>query len=171
VQVYFELSHEDTIHSSNGSNHIVPIQWTTLSGSDGTPQLSHDCGTFGELNHVIDDMISDLEKQRRRNTSRTWRVVSAPGGIFIPGAVRDPLSDILKRPMEIANFQDTLKDFAEKRGQILERTGEPRAFRFRFQNLAMQPYVIMRGIRDGIVSEAAKQALSSPEQPDLFPSG
>jgi hypothetical protein len=66
VQVYFELSHEDTIHSSNGSNHIVPIQWTTLSGSDGTPQLSHDCGTFGELNHVIDDMISDLEKLRKK---------------------------------------------------------------------------------------------------------
>jgi hypothetical protein len=26
-----------------------------------------------------------------------------------PGAVRDPLSDILKRPIEIANFQDTLQ--------------------------------------------------------------
>jgi len=35
----------------------------------------------------------------------------------------------------------------------------------------MQPYVIMRGVRDGIVNEAAKQALSSPEQPELFPTG
>lgn len=92
-------------------------------------------------------------------------------GFFTPGAVRDPLSDILKRPIEIANFQDTLRDFAEKRGKILDRTGEARAYRFRFGNPAMQPYVIMRGIRDGIVNEEARRALSSPEQPDLFPTG
>jgi len=92
-------------------------------------------------------------------------------GYFTPAAVRDPISSILKRPMEIANFQDTLRDFAEKRGKILERTGEARSYRFRFANPAMQPYVIMRGIRDGIVNDEAKQALSSPEQPDLFPNG
>jgi hypothetical protein len=33
----------------------------------------------------------------------------------------------------------------------------------------MQPYVIMRGIQEGIVDEQAKQALSSPEQGDLYP--
>ncbi len=90
-------------------------------------------------------------------------------GYFTPAAVRDPLSSILKRSMEIANFQDTLRDFAEKRGRILGRTGEARSYRFRFANPAMQPYVIMRGIRDAIVNEEAKLALSSPEQPDLFP--
>jgi hypothetical protein len=91
------------------------------------------------------------------------------GGYFVPAAVREPLSGILKRNVEIANFQDTLRDFAEaKRGAILERVGEPRSYRFRFKNPAMQPYVIMRGIRENVIDEAAKQALSSPEQPDLF---
>jgi len=65
MQVYFELCHRDTVHSSNGSNHIVPTQWTTESGPDNTPQLSQDCGTFEELNHVIDDMIADLEALRK----------------------------------------------------------------------------------------------------------
>lgn len=91
-------------------------------------------------------------------------------GYFTPTAVREPLSAILKRPVDIATFQNHLKDFAsEKRGNILERTGEERSYRFRFENPAMQPYVIMRGIADGIIDDAAKQALSSPEQPDLFP--
>lgn len=91
-------------------------------------------------------------------------------GYFTPAAIREPLSCILKRSVEIANFQDTLRHFAEvKRGEILERTGESRSYRFRFENPAMQPYVIMRGIRDGIVDDEAKRALSSPEQPDLFP--
>jgi Cdc6-like AAA superfamily ATPase len=89
-------------------------------------------------------------------------------GYFIPTAVREPLSNILRKNVEISKFQENLIDFAGKRGPILERTGESRAYRFRFVNPAMQPYVLMRGIRDGIVDDAAKRALSSPEQPDLF---
>jgi energy-coupling factor transporter ATP-binding protein EcfA2 len=88
-------------------------------------------------------------------------------GYFTPTAVKESLSKILRRNVEIANFQDMLRDFAEKRGNILERTGEARSYRFRFASPAMQPYVIMRGIRDGIIDEAARQALSSPEQPEL----
>ena len=91
-------------------------------------------------------------------------------GYFMPAAVREPLINILKRKVDIANFQDTLKEFAENRGQILDRTGAQRSYRFRFANPAMQPYVIMRGIRVGIIDQAAKQALSAPEQPDLFAS-
>lgn len=90
-------------------------------------------------------------------------------GYFMPASVVEPLSNILKKRITIANFQDTLIEFAGNRGKILDRTGESRSYRFRFANPAMQPYVIMRGIMDGIVDDAAKQALSSPEQPDLFP--
>lgn len=89
-------------------------------------------------------------------------------GYFVPAAVREPLASILKRKVEIANFQDSLKAFSEGRGGILERAGTERTFRFRFANPAMQPYVIMRGIDENIVDEEAKLALSSPEQPDLF---
>jgi hypothetical protein len=34
----------------------------------------------------------------------------------------------------------------------------------------MQPFVIMKGIQEGFLDEKAKQALSSPEQADLFSS-
>jgi hypothetical protein len=62
---YFDFHHEDTIHSSNGSNHIVVVHWGR-SSNDSAPQLSHDCGTFGELNRVVDDMIAELEKLRKK---------------------------------------------------------------------------------------------------------
>ncbi len=91
-------------------------------------------------------------------------------GYFMPAAVKEPLSSILDRNIEISNFQEALRDFAEKRGKILERTGESRSYRFRFRDPAMQPYVIMRGIKEGIIDDAAKRALSSPEQGDLFSS-
>ena len=89
-------------------------------------------------------------------------------GYFMPTAVKGPYSNILGRKIEIAHFQEALRDFADSRGNILERTGEQRSYRFRFANPAMQPYVIMRGVADGIIDEAAKLALSSPEQGDLF---
>jgi Cdc6-like AAA superfamily ATPase len=91
-------------------------------------------------------------------------------GYFAPSWVREPLSAIVDKQIDIANFQEHLKQFtSDKRGQILERVGEERGYRFRFRHPAMQPYVIMRGIREGIVDEKARQALSSPEQADLFP--
>ena len=88
-------------------------------------------------------------------------------GWFTASAVIEPMSNILKRNVAIANFQDALRDFVERRGLVLQRTGEPRNYRFRFASPAMQPYVIMRGIHEGIIDEAAKRALSSPEQPEL----
>jgi hypothetical protein len=96
---------------------------------------------------------------------------SDESGYFTPTSVREPLSGILGKSMQIANFQTHLREFVEpRRGEVLQRIGEERTYRFRFRHPAMQPYVIMRGIREGIVDAAAKQALSSPEQPDLFAS-
>ncbi len=90
-------------------------------------------------------------------------------GYFTPTAVREPLSAILGKWVEIANFQNHLLAFIDtKRNAILERIGEQRAYRFRFKHPAMQPYVMMRGVRDGIIDDEAKQALSSSEYPDLF---
>lgn len=91
-------------------------------------------------------------------------------GYFAPAAVREPLAGILGRNVTIATFQNHLADFSEKRGKILQRIGEQRSYRLRFKQPAMQPYVIMRGIQEGIVDDHAKRALSSPEQPDLFSS-
>lgn len=93
-------------------------------------------------------------------------------GYFTPKQVQDPLSAILKKQIGIDGFNDNLKDFTEeKRGRVLQRKGAARIYRYRFRNPAMQPYVIMRGIKEGFLDEKAKSALSHPEQPDLFSSG
>lgn len=90
-------------------------------------------------------------------------------GYFRPAAIKEPLSGILGRSVEIANFQNHLKAFIDpKRKQILQRDGEPRAYRFRFRQPAMQPFVLMKGMTENIISIDAKRALSSPEEPDLF---
>ena len=52
-------------------------------------------------------------------------------GWFTPISVREPLSSIYNRSIEIGNYQERLKEFASpRRGDILERSGEPRAYRY-----------------------------------------
>lgn len=89
-------------------------------------------------------------------------------GQFTPQSICDPLSDILRRPVRIDTFQQHLIKFiAEERGRILVRKGQQRAFKFRFRDPMMQPYVIMRGIADEIIGEDARKALSFPAEPEL----
>lgn len=93
-------------------------------------------------------------------------------GYFVPASVREPLSVIVKKPMQIAQYQQHLGAFAsEKRGNILQRDGEERAYRFRFKDPAMQPFILMKGIATGMASESAKSILRHPEQGELFFSG
>ena len=93
-------------------------------------------------------------------------------GYFTAKQVQEPLSNILKKAVGIDAFNPNLKELASsKRGDILQQIGSERIYRYRFANPAMQPFVVMKGIQDGIVDDEAKLALSLPEQGDLFPIG
>jgi Cdc6-like AAA superfamily ATPase len=75
-------------------------------------------------------------------------------GYFSSSDVRDPMSAIMGKRYDIPAFSQHLNDFCEDdRGPILERTGYPRRYRFRFCNPLMEPYVIMSGISKGLITK------------------
>lgn len=81
-------------------------------------------------------------------------------GYFNPAAVVKPLSIILNREVTIATFNAHLSEFCqEKRGPVLERDGQPRAYRFRFHDPMVIPFVFMDAVTKGIVSEAQLAAM------------
>lgn len=138
-----------------------------------------------DVNKAIEEVISaseqtlrdayDLATRSNHAKARFKPVLTAcalarcdDSGFFMPAAVREPLAAITHRSIDIADFTEMLTEFAERRGGILERTGEARAYRFRFAKPAMHPYVLMRGIQAGLVGEDVKRSLSSPVQGDLF---
>jgi hypothetical protein len=89
-------------------------------------------------------------------------------GKFTPKDVVQPLSGILNRKVDIANFQNHLGAFSsDERGGILERFGKERAYKYRFRDPKMQPYVLMQGIAAGILGNDALKILAAPEQPRL----
>lgn len=85
-----------------------------------------------------------------------------PLGYFAPGSVVEPLRMILARGVEIATFNTHLNAFCQKeRGAVLERDGQPRAFRFRFNDPMLVPFVFMDAVAKGVVSQERMAALLS----------
>jgi Cdc6-like AAA superfamily ATPase len=75
-------------------------------------------------------------------------------GFFFAGAVREPMKRIMKKEYGIAAFARHLTDFSsDKRGPIIEKSGSRGRFTYRFIDPTMQPYVIMKGLADGMIEE------------------
>lgn len=75
-------------------------------------------------------------------------------GYFSPSSVAEPLSQILNRPVALANFQNHLIEFSSaKRGLVLERDGQPWGFRYRFRDPLLVPYIFMDGVESGVASD------------------
>jgi Cdc6-like AAA superfamily ATPase len=74
-------------------------------------------------------------------------------GYFPASSVREPMSKIMGKNYDIPAFAQHLKDFrSANRGGILQRTGFPRRYRYRFENPLMEPFVVMKGIDRGLIS-------------------
>ena len=84
-------------------------------------------------------------------------------GYFYANAVRGPLQAITNKEYDIPAFAKHLKAFSEPgRGSILERDGR----RYRFSKPIMEPYVILRGLADGLIAEKRLNHRSdSPTEP------
>ena len=74
-------------------------------------------------------------------------------GYFNPSAVIEPLENILGKDVENATFSNHLSEFSQKkRDEVLERIGQPRAYRFRFADPLLVPFVFMDAVRTELVS-------------------
>lgn len=87
-------------------------------------------------------------------------------GRFQPGDVCAPLDEIVgKKPFTTDRFAGHLKAFCEDdRGNVLERMGTDYRWRYRFSNPLMQPFVIMKGIETGLISDATLKALIEKDE-------
>ncbi|MGA3370713.1 MAG: ATP-binding protein [Terracidiphilus sp.] len=71
-------------------------------------------------------------------------------GFFYANNITQPLRIITGREIDIPAFAQHLRDFSSSRGPILERDGR----RYRFIKPLMGPYVILRGLADGLIEES-----------------
>lgn len=84
-------------------------------------------------------------------------------GYFAPADLREPITAITGEQQDIPNFMRHLSAFCEgKRGKVLQRSDEHTRPRYRFSDTLMQPYVLLRGLSDGIISEELARATLDP---------
>ena len=75
-------------------------------------------------------------------------------GYFNPASVIIPLTRVLQResPVEISAFNGHMSEFCqEKRSHVLERTGQPRAYRYRFRDPLLVPYIFMDAVTNDLL--------------------
>lgn len=77
-------------------------------------------------------------------------------GRFQQKHVESPLAAIKKdKRYKATTYAFHMNEFCEeKRGRILENSGDPNNPRYRFRDPLMQPYVILRGLADGRIDKS-----------------
>ncbi len=74
-------------------------------------------------------------------------------GYFAAADVRDPLSKIMERRYDTPAFARHLVQFCDSsRGAILQRTGKRYRYRYRFSNPLIQPYVLINGFHQKLIT-------------------
>lgn len=53
---------------------------------------------------------------------------------------------------KLARYAEVGRD--ETRGRILERTGKPRSYFYRFRNPMLEPFVVLNGVTNGLIEES-----------------
>lgn len=74
-------------------------------------------------------------------------------GFFAAADVRAPLRSITGKDYDIPTFARHLNEFChENRGPVLKKYGVSHRFRFRFVNPLMQPFILLKGIANGLIT-------------------
>lgn len=90
-------------------------------------------------------------------------------GYFPAAQVSKPMTEIMGKKYYVPNFSRHLFDFChERRGPILEQTGDKRRIRFRFKDPLMQPFLIIHGYSTGhltneLIEKSRMQETKEPE--------
>jgi hypothetical protein len=72
-------------------------------------------------------------------------------GFFAPVDISAPLTDLCGRSRTTSSYLGHLKRFADAPVYILDTRGEGRKTRYRFRDPLMKPFVMMKGLNDGVL--------------------
>lgn len=91
---------------------------------------------------------------------------------FTTAAVEKPLSLITNRNYKPANYGRHLRDLSQPgRGGILQHVGQTPKLRFRISNPILRPYIIMRGVKDNVITttQISEWSRASSEGAQVLP--
>jgi len=89
-------------------------------------------------------------------------------GQFSALSIEAPLSAILGEQVKVPSFAFHLNEMCgPDRGSVLRKTGERKTYRYHFAEAAMQPYVIMKCLKDNAISKLIYERFNVTRQRTL----
>ena len=144
--------------------------------------------THPDVDKALKDAIAELDQSIKEKyvlavrSQRTEDTLYAPVllacafattdelGRFKQTAVASPLNKIVPgKQYQASTFALHMNAFTETdRGAVLQRFGTARNYRYRFTDPMMQPYVILKGLQEGRLSDEVAQIFSTKPQFEMF---
>jgi len=134
----------------------------------------------------IDRCMADVDYSITESYTRATEKIYRKGNIFAPvlaacalaetndigqftaAAVEEPLSAIMGSPYKVTAFSFHLNEMSGgERGAVLRKTGSRRTFQYNFAEATMQPYVIMKSLKEGIISKEVFDRFNVKRQKSL----
>ncbi|MBA4181693.1 MAG: hypothetical protein C0506_13975 [Anaerolinea sp.] len=85
-------------------------------------------------------------------------------GYFAPADVKEPMTRVMKKARDVPSFVKQIKALTDsERGPALEQAGEHRKLRFRFAHALLKPYVVFRGVDEGLIDESEAYQYAQPD--------
>jgi len=118
---------------------------------------------------ILSDYVTAITSPRPENLYRQTLLGCALTqtddlGYFAPADVKDPLTRIMARSRDVPDFIKQLRALSsEERGPALDQVGENRKLRYRFHNALLKPYVVFRGVKEGLITEQDAYLYAQPE--------
>ncbi len=82
--------------------------------------------------------------------------------------VEGPLSEIMGKPLKSPAFAFHLNELCKpERGAVLEKEGTRRTYRFQFVDSRMQPYIVVRALAEGIITDSTLKKFEVKRQREL----
>lgn len=90
-------------------------------------------------------------------------------GRFQQSAVTEPLNKLVSnKDYKASTFALHMNAFCEEdRGEVLQRNGTPRSYRYRFSDPLVQPYVILKGLSEGRLTDEVADIFTTKPQLEL----
>ncbi|MGA0569978.1 AAA family ATPase [Variovorax sp. VNK109] len=133
-------------------------------------------GSITELDQSIrEDYMRAIRSQRGDDTLYASVLLACAFaqtdelGRFQQSAVAVPLNKLHPgKNYQASTYAMHMNSFCEEdRGNVLQRVGTPRAYRYRFADPMMQPFIILKGLNEGRLTDEIAQIFSTKPQMDL----
>lgn len=153
--------------------HLIGQHAATAAISHKSPEISRenvDQAVGRALDRAQRSIVNDYHKATAspQRTTLYPQVLLATAlaqgdelGFFAPADVREPLSAIMGKAYEIPSFVRHLHALSDsERGKVLQKRGQKNAWRYRFRNPLLQPFVILHGLHEGLLSAETLEQFS-----------